>query len=251
MSAVLSARGGHPDTLPSFALALAMHAALVVAMWFTVQWHTSVATPAVAELWQLPPPTPLAEVAPPEPPAPQLPAPVAEKPAAADIVVQQEHRAEKEPRARPEREPRRNEPAPPPRPAPQDTERAQEDAQERQQAEVARLASQAGPQPRTPSVASTGPVSHAYADRVSTAVRSHLSFPVPEGVGNKVYAEFLIALLPTGELAGEPQLLHPSGLAGWDEAARSAILRTNPFPRDDNGTVPRTMNLKLYPVENR
>jgi hypothetical protein len=42
-----------------------------------------------------------------------------------------------------------------------------------------------------------------------------------------------------------------SGLAGYDAAAERAIRRCDPFPRKRDGTIDRTIDVRMYPVEPR
>src|SRR5882757_5442066 len=99
MAATAVARPRRPELgrnrLPSFMAAVAMHALLVLGMWFAVQWRTTSEAPAVAELWE--PLAPIQPPAPPPEPAPP-PQPEAAKPDA-DIVQQQQvkPRAQEEP----------------------------------------------------------------------------------------------------------------------------------------------------------
>ena len=244
------------DSPGSFLAALAMHAALVGWMWFAVQWHTSASASAVAELWELPAPTPapVVEPTPPQPAAP-LPPPPAEDtaPVKADIVQKQEAPHRKVPAAPRELPTKKDKKAREAQRQPtlEEVLRQQEQAEEQHQQEMQRLASAAGATRRTPSVASVAPLSNEYSARIQAAVRAHLSFAVPDGVPRTVYAEFLVELLPTGEQAAEPRLIKPSGLPGFDEAAQRAILRTDPFPKRDDGTVPRSLSLQLYPQDAR
>lgn len=262
-------RGRNHDAVPSFLAALLMHAALIGWMWFAVQWRTNASPPAVAELWELPPiqassppPAPI-----PAPAAEPIPPPASEEPAPpkADIVQKQEapHKAvEAPPKETPTK--RENKPKRHDVPTPQEQRRQQAQAEKQHQEEMTRLASQAGGpvgqagqagQAGVPThataFASTGPISNEYAAKIQTAVRAHLSYAVPDEVPASVYAEFDVELLPTGEQAAEPRLTKPSGLPGFDEAARRAILRTDPFPRRDDGTVPRHLTLQLFPRDTR
>jgi colicin import membrane protein len=100
-------------------------------------------------------------------------------------------------------------------------------------------------------LASTGVISNAYAALINACIRPHIVFAVPEGTSDQVYAEFNVELLPTGEQAAEPRLTKSSGLPGYDDAAERAIIRCDPFPRDRDGTVPRSFTLKMYPTETR
>jgi colicin import membrane protein len=247
------------NTLPSFGAALAMHALLILGMWFAVQWRTSSEAPAVAELWEplapIQPPTPAPEAPPPAPPQP-----VAAQPDA-DIVQQQQvkkHAPELESpppieRQPIEKEPKKIEPKkvePKKEPTREQVERQERAAEERRQAEIARLTGEVTGSARTPS-ASSGVMSATYKAMINACIRPHIVFAVPEDTSPQVYAEFEVQLLPTGEQAALPKLVRPSGLPGYDDAAERAIIRCDPFPRQSDGTVPRTFTLKMYPTETR
>ena len=243
------------DTAPSFLAALAMHAALVGWMWFAVQWHTSASAPAVAELWDLPAPVeePPAPASPP-PPAVAVAPPRSEEITPPNPEIVQKSEAPRRPLTAPPKEtPKTDKKAKPAHaePTAQELRRQQMQAEKQRQDEMTRLANQAVGTARAPSVSSTAPISNEYSAKIQSAVRAHLSYAVPEGVSTSVYAEFAVELLPTGEQATDPRLVKPSGLPGFDEAARRAILRTDPFPRRDDGTVPRSLSLRLYPQDTR
>jgi colicin import membrane protein len=244
--------------VPSFMAAVAMHALLVFGMWFAVQWRTSSEAPAIAELWA---PLPEIEQPAPPPPPPVPPQPEAPKPDA-DIVEQQRvkpHAPEQESPPPVERRPiekkevpKKVEPKKETKPTAEQIQREQRQAEERRQAEIARVTGQVVGTARAP-LASTGVISNAYAALINACIRPHIVFPVPEGVTDQIYAEFEVDLLPTGEQFSPPQvkLIKPSGLPGYDDAAERAIIRCDPFPRDRDGTVPRSFTLKMYPTETR
>ncbi|HEX4583400.1 MAG TPA: TonB C-terminal domain-containing protein [Burkholderiaceae bacterium] len=235
--------------------AVAMHALLVAGMWFAVQWRTSSEAPAVAELW-----APLAPVEPPAPPPPPPapPQPEAPKPDA-DIVQQQQvkpHAPEQESppplERRPieKREPKKAEPKKvEPKPSKEQIEREERAGEERRQAEIARLTGQVTGSARA-AAASSGVVSDAYAALIKACIRPHIVFAVPDNISDQVYAEFSVDVLPTGEQP-TPHLTKPSGLPGWDDAAERAIIHCDPFPRDRDGTVPRSIVLRMRPAEAR
>lgn len=262
MSAIAAVRPRGPErgrnTAVSFIAALAMHALLVAGMWFAVQWRTSSEAPAVAELWE--PLAPVQPVAPPpEPPAP--PQPEAARPDA-DIVQQQQvkpHAPEQEspppverrPIEKEKHEPKKVEPKKvEPKPTAEQIQRQEREAEQRRQAELARLTGQVSGSARAAS-ASSGVTSATYKALINACIRPHIVFAVPEGTSDQVYAEFALELLPTGEQAAPPKLVKPSGLPGYDDAAERAIIRCDPFPRQSDGTVPRTFTLKMYPTETR
>ena len=244
------------NAVPSFFMAVAMHALLIFGLWFAVQWRTSSDAPAVAELWELPAIQPPAPAAPPPPPVPAQPE--APKPDA-DIVERQKvkpHAPEQESPPPVERRPEKQPPRKPEpkktqtKPTPEQIAREQHLADERRQAEIARVTQQATGIARSPT-ASPGIISNAYGALIKACIRPHIVFAVPDGTSDQVYAEFKVDLLPTGEQAGPPQLVRGSGLPGYDDAAERAIIRCDPFPRDQDGTVPRSLSLKMYPTETR
>jgi colicin import membrane protein len=260
MTAIAARLHLHPErnrgSFPAFLAALVMHAALIASMWFAVQWKTSASAPASAELWELPSveettpvptpvPAPLPET--PTPPPPQ------EAPTPAPDIAEKHERAKKTEEA-PRKELPKKEKKPKPSPAQptaQELRRQQAEADKRHAEELKRLSSQASSPSPTPAAVSAGPISQEWAARIKSAVLANLNFAVPEGVQPSVYASFVVELLPDGEQASEPLLVHPSGLPGFDEAARRAILRTNPFPRKSNGTVDRSVTLELHPQDVR
>ncbi len=236
-----------------------MHAALVGYLWFAVQWHTSAVAPAVAVLWDLSAPVDTIQPPPPAPPAPvDTPPPPPPKeeviaPAKPDIV----QKAEKTPKPPKSTEPRKEPPIrkenkPTPQPSAKELKRQQQQAERQHQEEMARLTSQVGTPGRTPVPSSPGRLSNEYKGRVQAAVLANVHFAPPEGVGDSVYADYQVELISsTGELVGEPRLVHPSGLPGWDDAVRRAILRTDPFPRRDDGTAPNSLVLRFHPTDTR
>jgi colicin import membrane protein len=243
------------NTGPSFFAAVAMHALLVLGMWFAVQWRTTAEAPAVAELWA--PLPPVEEPAPPPPP-PAPPQPEAAKPDA-DIVEQQQvkpHAPEKpspppvERRPVEKREPKKAEPKKETKPSPEQIAREERQAEERRQVELARLTGQVTGPAHVPSA--PGVLSNSYGALIRGCVHQHLAFSVPPGTSDQVYAQFKVDLLPTGEQASPPQLVKPSGLPGYDDAAERAIMRCDPFPRDRDGSIPsRSFTLDMYPIEAR
>lgn len=260
MTTAIAARRFHVHprrgSLPSFLAALAMHAALVGSMWFAVQWKTSVSAPASAELWELPPaieeatPPPAPEALPTPPSSPAPPPAAAPAPPKPDIVEQREaHHPEAPPRR--DNVPKKKAKPAPKAPSAAELRRQQAEADKRHQDELKRLTSQAGAASPVPSVASAGPISNEWSARIKSAILANLHYAVPEGVDPSTYAEFQVELLPDGEQAGEPVLTKPSGVPGFDDAARRAILRTDPFPRKADGSVQRHLTLQLHPQDLR
>ena len=244
-------------SVPAFLAALVMHAALIGSMWFAVQWKTAASAPASAELWELPSveqTTPLPTPTPAPAPETPTPAPAQEAPTPApDIAIKHERarKTDEEPPKVPPKKEKEKKPKTTAEPTARELKRQQAEADRRHAEELKRLSSQAGEPSQTPALASAGPISNEWTARIISAVRANLSFAVPEGVSPSVYAEFEVELLPDGEQAAEPRLLKSSGLPGFDEAARRAIMRTDPFPRMANGKVQSPLTLDLHPQDVR
>jgi len=241
-------------SLRAFVAALLMHAALIGSMWYAVQWKTTASAPATAELWELPSveqATPLPTPTPAPVPETPTPAPAQEAPAPAPDIAIKHERVRKTEEAPPKPAPKSKSKPAPAEPTAKELKRQQAEADKRHAEELKRLSSQAGAPSLDPPSVSAGPISQEWAARIKSAVLANLNFAVPEGVSPLVFATFRVELLPDGEQASEPLLVHPSGLPGFDEAARRAILRTNPFPRKSNGTVDRVIDLELHPQDVR
>ncbi|MDZ7653733.1 MAG: TonB family protein [Burkholderiaceae bacterium] len=73
---------------------------------------------------------------------------------------------------------------------------------------------------------------------------------MPESTSPNVYADFRVELLPDGAVASV-RLVRASGLSGYDAAAERAIRRCDPFPRKRDGSLDRTVDVRMYPAEPR
>lgn len=246
----------HGDRLPSsFALALAMHALLFGGMTLAVQWRTTPQAPISAELWSALPPisVPPSEVAPAPPPPPKAePEPDRE----AEIALKQEKKAP--PKVEPKKEePKKPEPRKDEKKAEAKKQEAKKDEPPRPRTDLERLMAQAGAAPATGGAPVAGTTASGvrgtdggYSALVIGCIRPHLVFVVPEGTSPNVYADFRVELLPDGSVAAV-RLVRPSGLAGYDTAAERAIRRCDPVPRRRDGTLDRTIDIRMYPVEPR
>lgn len=242
-------------TLPSFGLALGMHAILFFGLLYAVRWHTQDPAPVVAELW-VASPTPVVEVKPPPPPPPPPkvePEPEPPKPKA-DIVTEEVKKPppkKEEPKVEKKPPPKKEEPK---KDVIADLMKKQEakaraEREAIRQAENERIAEQMNkaftgtPQPSPGSSADT-----AYASRLKALIRSRIVYVVPEGTSPSVYADVEVDLLPTGEVVNI-RFLKPSELPEYDAAVERAIRRTDPFPRKPDGTVDRRITIRFRPVE--
>ena len=244
------------DTVPSFALALAMHALLFGSISYVVRWNTQDPPPVVAELW-VGTPQPVVEVPPPPPPPPKVETPPEPPKPTADIVTKEEKKPP--PKVEP---PKVEEKKPPPKKEEPKKDliadllkkqelksRAERDAV--RQAENERIAQQMAqekaitgvPQPGTGTARDSD-----YRARLVALIKSRIIYAVPEGTSASVYADVQVDLLPTGEVTGI-RVLKPSELPEYDAAVERAIRRTEPFPRKPDGTIDRTITIRFRPVE--
>lgn len=96
-------------------------------------------------------------------------------------------------------------------------------------------------------VASAGEVDK-YVARIQSKIRSKVNKQLC-GAGN-AELEFAIALMPTGEVNGNPKLLKGSGMDACDEAVERAILQAQPLPipsEPDLFSQFRNLRLKFRP----
>jgi len=258
------------EKLPSsFGLALSVHALLFVGMTLAVRWNTQPAAPVVAELWSSLPSPQVVDVAPPPPPPPPPPKVEPEPQREPDIALKIEKRPPPTidiPKFEPPKEVKKPEPPkevkkPEPKkeakkPEPRKVEPPKEEPP-RPRTDMERLMAQAGVTAApggatTPGAAASGVrgSDSAYSALVIGCIRPHIVFVVPEGTAANVYADFRVELLPDASVASL-RLVRPSGLPGYDAAAERAIRRCDPFPRKRDGTIDRTIDVRMYPVEPR
>lgn len=81
----------------------------------------------------------------------------------------------------------------------------------------------------------------AYIDRIASKIKSNIAFIVPNDLPGNPSVEFEVRLLPDGSLAGMRKL-KSSGVPGFDEAVARAIERSQPYPKDNSGSVPSSFN---------
>lgn len=267
---------------PSVGLALLVHALLLAALAWGVQWQHHVTAPAVqAELWaalpvEAAPPPAAAE---PEPPPPTVTPPVLTppQPSAADIALAREKARledqrqrdldlQAERRAQAERDKQRQlQQAKQAEQARRERETAQKKADalrqrqqdnaatkamERQRQEnLARIAGLAGTSGNANSTGtalkSAGP-SSSYAGRITARVKPNIVF-LEDAPGNPA-ADVEVRCAPDGTIVGR-RLIKSSGHKGWDEAVLKAIDKTERLPRDTDGSVYPTLVISFRPKD--
>ncbi len=76
-----------------------------------------------------------------------------------------------------------------------------------------------------------------YIDRIASKIKSNITFIIPNDLAGNPPVEFEVRLLPDGSVAGMRKL-KSSGVPGFDEAVARAIERSQPYPKDNSGSVP-------------
>lgn len=260
------------------ALALAVHAGLVVALAWGVHWRRHDATPVAAELWAAVPQLADAPAPPPPPPAPPAPQP---KPRPApeppppppnrDADIAREKRA-KEAKAREEAERKEaerkaaekreadkkaDEKKKADAKAAQDkADKAEKAAQDKADAERAkrlredqmrRLNAQLGTGTASAAGGATGGTaarsgapSASYGGRIKARIKPNVIYSGSGGGNPKVEIEIRVG--SDGTIQGS-RVTKPSGVPEWDQAILRAIERTAVLPRDVDGTVPPVIQL--------
>ena len=257
------------------ALALVVHAALIVALTLGVDWRTHDPEPVAAELWAAvpqaaAPPAPEPAPAPPAPaptpaPAPAPPPAAAAPTPAPDIALERDRerqrRAEAEQKAAADRkaaaaraeEDRRQREAQAAAAKAAAEEKAAEDRLARQREEnLRRMLGQAGAVAGSGGVTSTGTAaqaaapSAAYQGRVKAAILPNIVYTGKAPA--KAIAEVEVTLAPGGTIISR-RLVKRSGHPDWDEAVLRAIDRTPRIPADADGRVPPALLISFRPDE--
>jgi colicin import membrane protein len=250
------------------ALALGVHAVFVLLLVFGVSWQTEHPAPVMVDLWQAlpaaaPPPVavrPPATVKPAHEPKPE-PKRVAEEalpPKAPDIAlekkradterlkklkaIQAAEEREREAAARAEAEALKKA---------RDKQQAEQKSEQKKQAllrqleadelkqsmanetaaNAARAAKQANAQAAGARQAALARAIGKYRDLISATVRGNTR--LPDNLKGNPQVEFLVKLLPTGQVV-DVRPLKPSGNPAYDEAVERAIRKSSPLPLPDD-----------------
>jgi colicin import membrane protein len=134
--------------------------------------------------------------------------------------------------------------------------RKESDAADARRAEdIRRLQTQAGTS-GTPSdtavrgAATGGRVDAGYGARVAGAIRANTTFQVPGDMEGNPRAVFQVQLRPDCSLVSV-RLRKSSGLPAWDQAAERGIQRTDPFPKQADGSCPTELEITRGPRDER
>jgi colicin import membrane protein len=93
-----------------------------------------------------------------------------------------------------------------------------------------------------------GKASKEYMGILQQLIRSNVTgYKHPPDAGNPM-AEVDVELLPTGEVL-KAVLTKSSGLPKYDEAVLKAVHRAAPYPKQEDNTVPKSLQLKFKPTD--
>jgi colicin import membrane protein len=263
---------------PGLVLALAVHAALVLALTTAVDWRTKTPEVASAELWAsvpqvaAPPPPPPVVTAPTPTPAPTpapAPPPPAVRPAEPDIATERAERRKAEAaRLRAEEEKAQRALADKKQRAADEARKQREllaqqkaEAEKAAQAEKAekadaerlarqrdenlrRIMAQAGTGTAAGATAQSAGPSASYTGRLVALVRGNLVYTGV--ISDNAAAEVEVTATASGTILSR-RLLKSSGHKDWDDAVLRAIDRTTTLPRDTDGRVPSPIIIAFRP----
>lgn len=255
-------------------LAIAAHALLVIALSFSVSWHTQTPEGVEAELWAAVPQiaAPRAvEVAPPRIPTPapapkpvprvETPSPPTPRP---DAQIATERAEKKEAKrlaqaqaldaAEKASEKQKNLKAKQLKAAQDKAQQQKEAAAEASQlaaqreANLKRILGQAGatgaPTATGNAAQQAGP-SADYLGRIKARIKPNVSFP--DTVAGNPAVEIEVRLTAEGRIIQPSRVVKSSGAPEWDEAVLRAIAKTEVLPRDESGKVPPVMTIVYRP----
>lgn len=244
------------DTLRAAALALLVHLAFFALLALGVRWQKQEPEPVMAELWSTLPAAPRVPPAPPQPAALARPQPpVSPKPEEQPLPKAQPPKPEIVMKAKPETNktetPRTEPPKPTPKatatPQPGPTEAAP-DHEAALQRQLAMIQQQQAQAEAARAAAESERVLGDYRARIIRKIQGFLNRQ-PCGEGDPL-VEFDVALLPTGQLRGNPVLRRSSGIPACDRAVEYAIVQADPLPVPPNPEqfrLMRELHLKICP----
>ena len=182
---------------------------MVVDLWSSLPHAPAPPPPKVAPT---PPPVPVKKIE----PKPTVPTPMSKS----DIALKEKKLKPEKPQPVPVK-PVKQEQAQPEKLTPEQVRQLEITRQQQAHMELARLAS------ARQSAAQTSIVNE-YKDRIESKIRQRLNRTLC-GDGNPQLL-FDIALLPTGQILGNPVLRKSSGIPACDKAVENAILQSDPLP---------------------
>ena len=260
----------NPDSVGrGLAMALAVHALLLIAIAFGVSWRSSNPAGVEAELWAAvpqiaapkpvepePTPQPVKKIEPPPPP-PKVETPKQDDAQIAIEKAKREEQKRKEEQRREDELKRQKEEQQRKLAEAEKLKKEQAEQKKREAAEAAaaqaqrqkqleRMAALAGdgaPNSTGTAAKSAGP-SASYAGRIKARILPNIVFP--DSVSGNPQATVEVKAGPDGTIIGR-RLLKSSGVPAWDEAVLRAIDKTEVLPRDTDGRVPSSFEISFRP----
>ncbi len=260
----------NPDSVGrGLAMALAVHALLLIAIAFGVSWRSSNPAGVEAELWAAvpqiaaprpvepePTPQPVKKIEP-TPPPPKVETPKQDDAQIAIERAKREEQKRKEEQRREDELKRQKEEQQRKLAEAEKLKKEQAEQKKREAAEAAaaqaqrqkqleRMAALAGdgaPNATGTAAKSAGP-SASYAGRIKARILPNIVFP--DSVSGNPQATVEVKAGPDGTIIGR-RLLKSSGVPAWDEAVLRAIDKTEVLPRDTDGRVPSSFEISFRP----
>jgi colicin import membrane protein len=236
-----------PHKVPAGVLALVVHSVFFALLYFGFNWNRQVlSNPSMSvELWSSIPEAAVAQpavakvevVAPPQPPQQRIAAP--------DIVMPDKKKVVAKPaEARPEKVkpvPKTTEAA---KPKPEAIKPAEQNAEAQNADKQAAALAQAERAKQDEQAAAIGKVVDEYKAKIHDKILHNVVNP--PGVADDARAEFLVTLLPDGDVL-PPKLIKSSGYPAYDDAVERAILKSVylPLPPSDKQLFSRFRELDL------
>lgn len=87
-----------------------------------------------------------------------------------------------------------------------------------------------------------------YANKLRAKIRSNTIFDVPGDLSGNPAVEYTVQLLPDGTVRSVINN-KPSGVPGFDDAVRQAIMKSQPYPADKDGKVPSSFTFTHKPKD--
>ncbi len=95
-----------------------------------------------------------------------------------------------------------------------------------------------------------GGIDAGYASRLSALIRSNTIYAIPQDLAGNPKAVFVVAVSPECRIVSV-KLRRSSGIAAWDQAAERGIERSDPLPRQRDGTCPPEIEITRGPRDDR
>lgn len=257
-----------PAKWKSLALAVSVHALLIAALFFGVQWKSQAPSSVEVEVWRAAPapsPTPVVKPEPapeprpepkPEPKPTPKPEPKVEPkpPVKADIVVKEEKKPKEPPKKeepkKPEpkkEEPKREEPDWKKELAREQKQLDQQKTVQDQRARAATEANQLNQLKAEQAAAARNRGLANYVGKIAGKVRGNIV--LPPGIQGNPLAEFEVTQLPSGEVLSV-KVRKSSGNPALDAAIERAVLKSSPLPKPDQPELfDRTLKIPYKPFD--